>query len=141
MSAVLRAFGREFDVEAFLANSTLRVSKRFLRGEIRLPGHQPRIDSGINVAVSDAGFHDLPKQIDDAIQYLTAHRAEIERLVRFAGVEGVALDFGIAWRDVYAQSDEFPAALVRAAGECSIGLTISHYPIAEKESVPPATSF
>jgi hypothetical protein len=85
----------------------------------------------LNVAVSEAGFHDFAAQVSDAVAFLLEHDAEVRRLVGFPGVAGVVLDFGLAWRDVAAQSDEFPADLVRLAGACGIALGLSHYPVSD----------
>jgi len=59
-------------------------------------------ESGFNFSVSDAGFDEFNRQKDEAIEFLKQNEAEIRRLVGFAGVTGVVLDFGIAWRDVAA---------------------------------------
>ena len=92
----------------------------------------PKCDqSGLSVIVSEAGFQDLAGQLLDAVEFLTLHGPDVRRLVEYRGVEGVVLDFGIAWRDVIAQTDEFPAELVRAAGACGIALALSHYPVAD----------
>ena len=69
----------------------------------------------------------------DAVEFLTESAAEVRRLVAFPGVTGVVLDFGIAWRDVVAQSDQFPAELVRLAGSYGIALELSHYPVSDGE--------
>ncbi|HEY7117537.1 MAG TPA: hypothetical protein VH475_13195 [Tepidisphaeraceae bacterium] len=129
MSAILRASGSEFDVDAFVAGSSLEVVTVYRRGEpARTTPTGPKLDrSGFNVEVSDAGFNDFDEQLRDAVEFLTRHEAEVRRLVAFPGVEGVVLDFGIAWRDVAAQFERFPAELVRLAGACGIALELSHY--------------
>jgi hypothetical protein len=73
-------------------------------------------ESGFNFSVSNAGFDEFDRQKTEAVEFLIQNEAEIRRLVDFAGVTGVVLDFGIAWRDVAAQSDQFPAELVRQGG-------------------------
>jgi len=83
----------------------------------------------MNIAVSDAS--DLPSQIADAEKFLAQHSREIERLMRFPGVEGAILDFPINLRigdRVVAQFDRFPASLVRAAGHLGLALELSIYP-------------
>jgi hypothetical protein len=98
-----------------------------------LPKTQPdgrkHTESGLNVVVSDAGFQEFAEQVEDAIEFLTDSAFEVRQLVAYPGVTGVVLDFGIAWRDVVAQSDQFPAELVRLAGGCGIALELSHYPV------------
>ena len=133
MAAVLRASGLEFDVAAFVDGSTWHVAKVFHRGEPRLPrmlpGGRKSEESGLSVVVSEAGFHEFAEQIADAVAFLSDSAPEVRRLVKFPGVSGVVLDFGIGWRDVVAQSAQFPAELVRLAGACGIALELSHYPV------------
>jgi hypothetical protein len=140
LSAVLRASGPDFDVDAFVADCDWNVAKVFYRGEALLPKTKPdgrkRDESGLNVVVSEADFHQFKEQLADAVEFLTESATEVRRLAAFPGVTGVVLDFGIAWRDVIAQSDQFPAELVRLAGSCGIALELSHYPVSDGE---PAT--
>ena len=119
MAAVLRASGLDFNVDAFVADCSWDIAKVFHRGEALLPNTQPgghkREESGLNFVVSKAGFHEFAGQLKDAVAFLRDSAAEVRRLVTFPGVTGVVLDFSIAWRDVVAQSDQFPAELVRLA--------------------------
>ena len=137
MATVLRASGPDFDIDAFVADCEWDIVKVYHRGEALLPKTQPderkHTESGLNVVVSDAGFHEFADQIEDAIEFLTDSAFEVRRLVTFPGVTGVVLDFGIAWRDAVAQSDQFPAELVRLAGSCGIALELSHYPVSDRE--------
>jgi hypothetical protein len=136
---VLRASGPDFDVEAFVANCDWHVTKVFHRGEARLPRTQAegrKLDeSGLNVVVSEAGFQAFSEQLKDAIKFLNENAPEVQRLAGFPGVTSVVLDFGIAWRDVAAQADQFPAELVRRAGACGIALELSHYPVSDGDPV------
>jgi hypothetical protein len=130
--AVLRAIGRDFDVDAFLTGSRLKPCRVFRRGEPRFSGSQPRgptlEESGLNVVVSDADFDEFLKQVADATAFLVAEAEEIRRLRTFPGVDDVTLDFGIERRDVVVQSDHFPADLIRAAGALGLGIELSQYP-------------
>jgi len=132
LSAVLRASGENFDVDAFVAGCAWELDAIWRRGEpvfkTRPDGHT-RVRSGLNYAVSVATFHEFAEQIEDAIAFLKEDGEEVRRLVAFDGVEGVVIDFGVAWCDVVAQSEEFPAQLVRLAGVCGISLGLSHYPV------------
>ena len=140
MAAVLRASGSDFDVGAFVADCDWDIAMVFHRGEALLPKTKPdgrkREEPGLNFVVSEAGFHEFAEQLEDAVEFLTDSAAEVRRLVTFPGVSGVVLDFGIAWRDVVAQSDQFPGELVRIAGASGIALELSHYPVSDGE---PAT--
>lgn len=140
MSALLRASGPDFDVDAFVADCGWRIARVFHRGDARanLPrartGERKYEESGLNVVVSEAGLDDFAAQITDAVAFLSEHDAEVRRLVDFPGVTGIVLDFGVARRDVAAQSDQFPADLVRLAGACGIALELSNYPISDGDS-------
>jgi hypothetical protein len=132
---VLRASGSDFDVDAFVADCRWNIATVFRRGDGLLPKTKPdgreRNESGLNVVVSEADFHQFAEQLRDAAEFLTESAAEIRRLVAFPGVTSVVLDFGIARRDVVAQSDQFPREVVRLAGACGIALGLSHYPISD----------
>lgn len=121
----------DFDVDAFLADCDWDVSPVFRRGEVRLPRTEPEgcRGSGFNLKLSAAGFHALDAQVRDVVAFLATQADEVRRLVAFPGVSTVVIDFGIARRDVVAQSDRFPAELVRLAGACGVALELSQYPI------------
>jgi hypothetical protein len=120
MSAVLRVTGQDFDVDEFVARSTLRALRVFRRGEPRFPGSHTHLKqsekSGMNVLASDADFDEFTRQVAEATAFLLAEAEELRRLVNFPGVEMVTLDFGIDRRDEVVRSDHFPADLVRVAG-------------------------
>jgi len=133
MSCVLRAIGRSFDVDAFLAESPIRAEAVFHRGEPRLPGQpegEKRSASGFNARVGESDLDDLDGQVQEATQFLAEHEDELRRLGAFDGVEEVCLDFGIRRRDVPAQSDVFPADLLWRAGALDLDLVVTHYAIA-----------
>jgi hypothetical protein len=133
LSAVLRACGPDFDVDAFAADSAWSLGVTYRKGDRRRPasarpGGEVRDRSGFNMTVSEAGFDDLAAQVSDAVAFLRQHESEVVRLTRFPGVSDVAIDFGISGRDVAVQTDTFPAELVGLAGRCGIALTLSRYP-------------
>jgi hypothetical protein len=140
MSAVLRAFGAEFDPDRFCSGSGLKPSKLYHRGEPLLPGAKSEgrkyKESGITVVVSEAGFHEFPRQVAEATAFLDIHKDELSRLRRFPGVEGMTIDFGIARRDVIVQCDVLPPSLIRLAGELSLGIELSQYPGRAKVTDP-----
>lgn len=89
-----------------------------------------RIENGAaHFNVSEASFGDLAAQVNDAIAFLRANRAELSLMTSEHGASGV-LDFAIEWRDVAVQYESFPADLVRAAGNLGLALELSHYPAA-----------
>ena len=128
MSAVLRAAGRDFDVDAFLATSTLKPCRVYRCGERRLASMPPSEESGLNIPISDAGFAEFPKQVAEATEFLQTQAEEIRCLATFPGVEGVTLDFGIERRDVVVQCDLLPADLIRIAGSLGLNIELSQYP-------------
>jgi hypothetical protein len=133
MACVLRAIGEAFDVLAFLAESPLRPSAVYRKGEplfAAVPQSPTRTDSGFNLAVGTAGMDDLPGQVREAIAFLDEHEDELRRLGAYEGVEAVGLDFGLRRRDVAAQSDLLPAELLWRAGALDIDITVSHYEVA-----------
>lgn len=146
MAAVLRAYGTNFDVDAFLVGCTLPVCAVKRRGEPVRPASQPHgrrhEQSGIHVSASDADFHEFPRQIAEATAFLRINAAELRRLSEFPGIGSVTLDFGIARRNVVAQCDHFPAELVRLAGSLGLALELSQYPVEEPadgaQPAPPA---
>lgn len=135
MSAVLRSYGTDFDVDSFLTDCSLPVCAVKRRGQPVHPASQPdgrRHDrSGVNVSASDADFNHFPQQVEDVIEFLRLNSEQIRRLCKFPGVEEVGLDFGIAWRDTAMQSDCLPPELLRLVGALGLDIEISHYPIAE----------
>jgi hypothetical protein len=70
-------------------------------------------------------------KIKDAIAFIQTHGADLTRLMSEPSACGV-LDFAVDWRDVSAQFDNFPAALVREAGRLGLALELSRYPISEE---------
>ncbi len=139
MPTVLRAYGAEFDADAFVAGCNLPVCAVKRRGEPVFPASQPdgrRHEwSGVHVPTSDADFSEFQRQIEESVAFLRDHEAEIRRLCEFPGVEGVTLDFGINRRDdVWVQCDRLSAALVRLAGSLGLEIEVSHYPAAKSSA-------
>jgi hypothetical protein len=132
---VLRAGGPNFEVDTFLATSSLEVISVRRKGEPR-PASKPdgprSEQSGFNVGVSSKDWNDLPGQIDDAKAFLAEHEAELRRLRSFPGVDGVEIDFPMNLRigtnNIAVQSDRFPAELLLAAGRLGIDIVMTTYP-------------
>ncbi len=132
MSAVLRAYGADFDVDAFLTGCTLHVCAVKRRGEPVAPTSRPdgrrHERSGVHVSASNADFEEFLRQVEEATAFLRAEFEQIRRLCQFPGVEDVTLDFGIVRRDVAVQCDYLPPELVRVAGALGLGIEMSQYP-------------
>jgi hypothetical protein len=131
MSAVLRAYGASFDVDAFLKDSRLSPSRVWRIGEpSSRSGASPNRSSGLTVAVSEAEMSNLSHQIQETVAFLQSHVDELARLVAFAGVDEIGIDFAVSWRDdVVTQTDSLSAELVGLAGRLGLGIDISHYPV------------
>ncbi|WP_437957302.1 hypothetical protein WME76_39220 [Sorangium sp. So ce119] len=133
---VLRVSGSRFDPQGYLRTSKLRPSSVFLAGTPRLvtkPDGVKHTRSGFTVTVSDAEWT-LRDQAHDACSFLAVHEAELATLSSLPEVEDVRLDFPIEKRDVLAQSECFPPALVRTAGRAGIGLELTMYLCTEDET-------
>jgi hypothetical protein len=132
MSAVIKASGEEFDVDAFLAGCTLPVCTFYRRGERRISGSQSKKDrqtaSGVHVVASGADFDEFPKQVAEAAAFLRVHSKELLRLRSFPGVQMVNINFGVERRDAFVQSDHLTHELVGLAGSLGMGIVFSIYP-------------
>ncbi len=130
MSCVLRASGKSFDVDAFLATSPFKPESVFRKGELIAP-HQAdgaaRATGGFNLSVSAASMDDLAAQVDDATRFLDEHEEELRRLGGFDGVDIVFLDFLVRWREAAVHTDAFPSDLLWRAGALDISLAVSHH--------------
>jgi len=143
MSCTLRAGGRDFDVDSFLANSSLTPCAVFRRGEPKFPASNPNgracETTCFNVGVSDAEFGDEKNQTQDALMFLKDNEDELKRLAEFPGVEDLQLDFAINIApDAFVQSYCLPPNLLALVGQLGIELCISCY--AEPEEEPHPTS-
>ncbi|QXE91224.1 hypothetical protein KP001_01395 [Geomonas subterranea] len=141
MSCTLRAGGLNFDVDSFLATSSLTPCAIFRRGEPKFPVSNPKgricETSSFNVGVSDAEFGDEKSQTHDALLFLEKHENELKRLAEFPGNEGTQLDFAIYVEPpVFAQSYCLPPNLLLQMGRLGIELCISCYAAPEEESHP-----
>lgn len=144
---VLRAFGTNFDVEAFLSASTIKSCAIHRKGEPRLkakPQGEKREGSGFNAEVSSRGFERLSGQVADALEFLKTHAGELRRLRTFPGVERVTLDFPIEQRvgigEVVVQGEHLPASLLLAAGSLAFDIDITIYPSPDSAEAAPSSN-
>jgi hypothetical protein len=77
------AHGERFDVDSFLAKSTLRPDFVWRR--------EAPITSGVEFFLGDGRAIRLPDQVDMAITYLRAHRDELRAIAEFPGVDAFIL--------------------------------------------------
>ncbi len=92
------AHGETFDVDAFLASTTLRPDYVWRRGDRRryCGGQYPT--SGVEFVLGDGLTVPLSDQEDIAIAYLKAHHDELRALAQFPGVETFILRLQYHWK-------------------------------------------
>ena len=139
MACYLRASGAGFNVDAFLAESSLTWDPTWRRGDrrrVRRSGQpEHRADSGV---AAEAGRGDeLASQVVAVSEFLSANADEVARLVGFPGVEGACLDFGVYWaEDSAARFFRFPVSLLRLIASLGLELELSVYHLREPDQHP-----
>ena len=125
---VLRVWGEDFDVDAFLSESPWEPTVVRRRGERRFGGAKVR-SSGFNVLVSDASGAEFERQLEDAERFLADHAPEFERLAATGGADEPWLDFGIERARLPRGGGEyFPASFLALAAETGVAVAVSSYP-------------
>jgi len=97
----LFAHGERFDVDAFLASTTLRPDRVWRRGDQRRYAcvESRHETSGLELAIGDERAIALPEQERIAITYLTTYRDELRTLADFSGVDTFIL--GLEYRTAF----------------------------------------
>jgi hypothetical protein len=136
MSVYFRATGDAFDVDAFLASSSLEPDDVFHRGQ---PGRvlhtKPCSVTGFAIQISE-GFGRLREHTDAARDFLREHELELARLSRCHGVAEMCLDFGYdRCPEAAVQCDYLPPELLALAGSLGIGIELSLYPASGEAEV------
>jgi len=134
MSCVLRASGKDFDVDDFLGDGKLEPLSIWRKGERRAQSAKPNETSGVRFEVSAAEFSNLPAQAKDALAFLQLHREWLRKLVAFPGVERVTADFGTETKPPHWASFAFEPSLLAALGAAGISLELSTYPVVEEQA-------
>ena len=139
---VLRAYGEDFDVDAFLVGSPLEPCAVMHRGVVQYSKSKrsPPEYSGFHASVCDAEWTGVHDHVAGAMTYLERHSDELQRLRAYPGVEVLLLDVPVDLRlgrkEVAVQGESFPIELVRLAGRTGVALGITIYPASEpSESV------
>ncbi len=87
--------------------------------------------------MSENHWGDLDTQVSETIVFLKKHRAELERLREFRGVDSMWFDFGFDCRlgdpaescaGIAMQGEYLPPELLDLAGKLKIGIGLSIYP-------------
>ncbi|MGC4005518.1 MAG: hypothetical protein QM811_21320 [Pirellulales bacterium] len=140
MSAVLRVYGKHFQVDDYLADCTLPICAVKRCGAPVFPKSQPHgrrhERSGVHITASDAKFDAFETQVTDSTAFLGTHLVELRRLCGFPGVESASLDFGIERRAVPVQCHSLPPKLLLAAGSLGIEIMMSYYTVDESLREP-----
>jgi hypothetical protein len=132
----LRAFGADFDIDAFLNRSPLAAAVVLRRGLPLRPGARfVARASGLAVAVSAAPTR--AEQERDALRFVDGFADELDALTAWPGVERAWLDFALPCRlgpEVAVQAEPFSAGLVAALARHRLGLEVS---ICERPALDP----
>ena len=123
-NCVLRATGDDFNPDNFLRHSYFAPCNIFHKGEHR-SATSIWNNSGITIDVSWKS--DFAQQVEDAIDFLKTHDAELRRLGKFAGVGQMNLDFGLNAKNNFVQSFCFSSKLISLANDLELTLEISVY--------------
>jgi hypothetical protein len=128
MPCVFRIGGESLDIDSLLREITIRPFLAWRKGAARLPGgNKIATNSGANFDASIAGFEQFETQLIDATEFLHRHRADIEKIMSFSGVEFAHLDFAIELRTSYTHSDVLPLNFLRAVAQAGVTVELSHY--------------
>jgi hypothetical protein len=131
MQCVLRACGKDFDVDRFLASSHWCTDSVYHDGEkrrVRVGGRDVYSSSGFNLCVpgSDTAGDTFPDQTKAVLAFLLRDRPELDRLCAFRGRDECILDFAVDFvEEASMLSLHLPADLVRAAGQLGIAIEIA----------------
>ena len=94
MSAILRASGVKFDVDAFIKESSLLIDRVYRVGEPVFPASNPEgrksARSGLSVVASKVDFEDYKLQMKESFFFMRDHADELRRLGAFTGLQSNA---------------------------------------------------
>jgi hypothetical protein len=140
MSCILRVSGIDLNPAKVLRGTTLVIDRTWRKGEPRgsigPASRQLYEQSGFTVVVSDADGDKVPRQIDDAIAYLTMNASLLEAILLDDSVEDRFLDF--AWwfptdaAGPAVQFRRFPVELLALCSRLRLAIEVSVYGTAEE---------
>ena len=129
---VLRVAGDDFEIDALLESSDLAPCHVQRKGLPRFESGRSIAEyTGFNVEVSSDDGEDLERQVADAIEFLTANRTAIRRVLEFPGVDYAYLDFNVnccLGNGVAIQNSRISSDLLKLAGDLRLDINISLYP-------------
>jgi hypothetical protein len=139
MSCVLRVSGKNLAVDDLLKIISWSPICVWHVGETRpAPGlrNSQQLTSGFNIEVSKRDMSDLSGQLDDALNFVKANNAALERVSSFPGVDDLDMDFALSWpRENPMFTDHIPWEFIAAINEFRVSISLSHYET-DQESTP-----
>jgi len=135
MSCILRIAGTDLNLKDLLKASLIPDST-WEKGAPRFsskPDGEKNTNSGVRYLVSEAEFDEFAQQKLDAIEFLKMNNNQIQEIMNLPNIDEGVLDFGIYWRNVPVQCDNFSSELVRLAGILGLGIGLTQYPLDEDD--------
>lgn len=130
MSCHLSIFGADFDPDAFLSASGLKVDHITYKGAPRFktrPDSERIPYSYVSVTTSRAGFNEFNRQVEETIEFLMANYSELEVIAKTPHVQYANLNFGVNYEDKFAQNHVFTPELLKLCGELGLSIELSIY--------------
>lgn len=126
---ILKIHSEKISFKKFCETTKIPVFSVTDKGE---PRGKTRVSETFVVSfdVSDAEWDEFSQQIDDAINFLTAHFGELNQLITEITDADGYLDFPIYSRlnnDIVNQNDHFPKKLINLAGKLNFGIEMAIY--------------
>lgn len=126
----LGAYGSEFDIDEFLASSSLKAYAVWHKGEKPLKRQPPVVHSGASFAIGSAAA--LSDQVAETIEFLETHHCVLSRLRDTPGVEFLVLDFGISRRIILVETHRLPLDLIVLAAELRMRIDLTVFAASEE---------
>ncbi|MBA4188266.1 MAG: hypothetical protein C0467_09700 [Planctomycetaceae bacterium] len=135
---ILRATGRSFDIEWFVASLESNPKSVFKPGRDLYVG-QVADEFGFIFTI---GHGSIEEEIPHAIAFLRQHQGELTHLKAWSGVDTVTLEFG--WDCPYGRTvriyNRFPPDLLSECAALGIGIEVLLYFVDESEFKRPVIS-
>ncbi len=130
MSCVLHFLGDSADVDELRRLCPVEPCAFFRKGQPRSNRPNARLSrtSGLSLVISDADFDAIEQQQAGALSFLRQNQAQLKAMRAVSGVEVASIDFGIAMRNVFVQSDSFEPDLLLEVANLRARLVLSQYP-------------
>jgi hypothetical protein len=136
-TCVLRAYGRDFDLDAFLAVSEWEPLRAYRSGEEHRIWKKSE-DSGMNILVCEdmPDGDSLTLASERAVQFIAKWSDEFARLRDSPGLESMCLDFAVFCADeAEIETWAIPVELLRQAGTYGADIVITRYAVNPETAV------